>query len=240
MTRLGSFEQLQELLRRYPRRLSNNYLLPDAAGKLIRLGALSYAAEENGIFLFERREGYVKLFFQLKSHDAELPVTLEPLVSYVVYRDPEKSAEIGGWLIRQGFAVGSERVHLAAERLETAPSLEGIDRASTEEALALFDECFAPFCADLPPPELCGELLAVRSKTNEAMGIIHTGNPICIAVRKNARRQGVASRLFSAYAAVQTGSCKLWTDSDNDAALSFYHKLGFKADGLKAMRYIRE
>lgn len=235
MTKIDSFAELQTLLRPYSRRLSNNYLLADDIRRLIESGSLFYTEGAGAVFLFERREGYFKLYFQLNELSAQLPPCAEPLVAYLVYRERNQNPGVKDWLEAQGFSLQTEQIHLVADKLNTIPSREGVSLASREEAKELFAACFAPYRADLPLAEHCGEFLAIRGADAVPLGIIHCGSPIIIAVRESAREQKIATRLFSAYAAAnRNGSCKLWTDTDNYGAQRLYNKLGFVPDGLKA------
>jgi GNAT superfamily N-acetyltransferase len=56
-----------------------------------------------------------------------------------------------------------------------------------------------------------------------------------LAVREDSRRLGVALALHSAYARVCAGrKSRVWTGSDNIAALALYGSLGYVPDGWTA------
>lgn len=241
MIKPSSFEELRNVLRPYSRRLSNNYFLATDIKRLIETGCLFYTANADAVYLYERRDGYFKLFFQLNNTYAKLPDCDEPLVVYVVYRESNRNEEIEKWLKSQGFTLETEQIHLVADKLEAEPSREGVVGASREEAKELFYKYFGAYRADLPLEEHCGEFIAIRGDDGTALGVFHCGNPPILAVRENARRQRIGMKLYAAHAASRKiGPFKHWTDADNFGAQRLFSQLGFVPDGLKSACFIKK
>jgi GNAT superfamily N-acetyltransferase len=246
MTPLSDFGELSALLSRYARApVANNYMMPAEARGLIGRGALSYSASESALLLFERRGGGFKMFFHVFPPGGA-PIDADvPLAAYLVGRGAPDAGAVS-WLEASGFREAVSRIRVASARLNIAPSLDGITPASQEEAGALFGSCFDALTSDLPSAGEYGELLAVRDGRGEAMGILHAGDPILIAVRPEYRRRGAASRLYGALSALRgqgrgSGSAvKVWVAAENKAALGLYRKLGFTADGMSSVCYIKE
>jgi GNAT superfamily N-acetyltransferase len=241
MTRLADLDEYKALASGLSGAFTNNYMLPSYIRKLTARGDLFADRQPGALFLFERREGYFKLFFSVADASASLPAAAEPLTAFIVYRGSPDEAQTG-WLAAQGFRRAVGRVRMTAERLNAAPSLEGVTDASPGEARKLFLECFDALTADLPLPDAYGRLLAVRDADGTAAGILHAGSPRFIAVRPDARRRGIAARLYGAYGAIRrdTGIIHAWVDADNAPAAALYGKLGFAPDGMLADGYIFE
>jgi len=115
MTKINNYNEYAELQKRYPRTLSNDFLMPDEVRKLIEYDKLSYIADESGLFTFIEREGFCKLVFRLTKHPSRensVPPSLlkralnadEPLAAYLVYREDKPPKAAAEWLMSQGFS----------------------------------------------------------------------------------------------------------------------------------------
>ncbi|MDR3310566.1 MAG: GNAT family N-acetyltransferase [Oscillospiraceae bacterium] len=220
------------------RPLTNNYLLAADVRRLAGLGLLERVSVPGADFLFERRGGYVKLHFRVSDASARLPPRTETVVASFVYRSAPDPG-ISGWLTAQGFEHSASRLRLEAERLVVSPAGKTVTAATREEADDLFGSAFDKLTADLPSEY--GALLAVRDENGAAAGILHAGSPRYIAVRPEYRGQGIASALYSAYAASGAyggGVLRAWVAERNPAARALYAKLGFEPDGYRAEYYV--
>ncbi|MDR1217653.1 MAG: GNAT family N-acetyltransferase [Oscillospiraceae bacterium] len=241
MTRLTDIEEYKVLADGFSRTVTNNYMLPPYIRQLTARGDLFADRRPGALFLFERREGYFKLFFSLTDIRAGLPSVAAPLAAFTVHRGlPDETQS--GWLAAQGFRRAVSRVRMTAEALNATPSLDGVTDASPDEAHRLFLESFDTLTADLPLPDAYGRLLAVRDADGTAAGILHAGSPRFIAVRPGARRRGIAARLYGAYSAIRGGGGAIhaWVNTDNAPAVALYRKLGFTEDGMSSVCYTKE
>ncbi|MDR1589180.1 MAG: GNAT family N-acetyltransferase [Oscillospiraceae bacterium] len=235
MIRIADFEEYRSLASGLSRAVTNNYLLPSGARRIIARGNLFAYRQPGALFLFERREGYFKLFFSVTDMSVTLPPAASPLTAFIVRRgSPDDTA--ARWLAERGFGHAVERIRMTARTLNVEPSMDGVADASPEEAHALFLESFDILTADLPLPDAYGRLLAVRDGDGSAAGILHAGSPRFIAVRPDRRRRGIAARLYGAYSALRqdAGVIRAWVDADNAPAVALYGKLGFVPDGTLA------
>jgi len=244
---ITDFSELQALLRKHKgevRTHTNFYMMPDECKRLITDGRLMYADFPQALLLFERRDGYSKLYLRSAGDAAALELPSEPLVSFVTYRD-EPDAGVAGRLTAMGFRKELTQLRLSAPSVSASTRADAAVTSATEdEAVTLFSQCFTELRGDLPCRGSFQSLAAVRGDDGVPLGIIHYDDAktvLLIAVRAEARRRGIAETLLAHYAAVTThmrGDCKLWVLEDNANALRLYEKIGFVADGLKSDMYV--
>jgi GNAT superfamily N-acetyltransferase len=239
MTRANSIDELIRLVNSYSRRISNDYLLPAAYAEMINRGKLSYIADDSGLYLFETRNGYYKLYFRL-NETATLPEIDGSLVTNTVYKGEPKDSAPEKWLKDNGFVLRLERHRYMAEELLIEPEKPVITDAS--EAYPVYNACFDLLTADLPCKDSFEGALCVRNNANETVGVLSLGLDRHIAVLPEYRGKGISMRLYAMLKAHYDSPEKLrvWTDRNNAASNAMYGKLGFKLDGMTARCYVRE
>ena len=72
MASLMDYDSYALLQKRYSRAVGNDYLMPPELRKRFDCCAISVAADDKALFLFERREGFTKLHFRLLDSSAKL------------------------------------------------------------------------------------------------------------------------------------------------------------------------
>jgi GNAT superfamily N-acetyltransferase len=186
--------------------------------------------------------GYQKLMVLLTKETSALPDSDGPLVSYVTYRAQEPKA-LPAWLLAQGFHKAYTQRRITSSNLCCKVAHE-ISFAQEDEVREFFKEYFPPIMADLPMEGMFGTLIAVRDNTGKPLGILHyddTKMPRIVAVRPEARGQGIASSLFARLNEVKGDKeLKGWVRDGNDSAYHLYVGLGFQLDGLCSDVYIYE
>jgi len=244
MTPLTDVDAFLGLQKSYPRGLSNDTLLPGELRELSSRGMLSYTADERALFLYERREGCLKLRFRLRDEDAQLPPCGETITCYLPYREGERTQTTIDWLQGQGFR------HLVTLERYTARQISGdlsggkADRTSAEEAYAMILSYFSPAEADLPPREYFGGAYCCRSEEGIPQGMLaDLGRAAVVCVSPEARGHGIGGKLYLAYAAEarrKLGNPVFheWIRPDNKASQRMFGKLGFVRDGVWAEGYV--
>jgi len=241
MKPLADYATFLELDRQYSRKVGNDYLLPGAVQSLIASGKLSYIALPGGLFLFEQRDNYQKLYFRLMDTALSLPKMDCALVAYTVYKGDPTDGITEAWLTQNGFAVRRTRLRYAADTLNVTPSLNGISHADADEAYPVYRTCFSDLLtADLPCPEQFEGAYCLRDDAGQVMGVLSKGQNRHIAVLPAYRGRGVAARLYGGWMTENHGKIRVWTDVDNPAANAMYRKLGFLPDGMTARCYVKE
>ena len=239
---LADYPSFLTLDRQYPRKIGNDYLLPQAVQLLIANKKLYYTAESGGLFLFEQRDGYYKLHFRLTDPGSPLQDMDSPLVAYTVYKGKPAKGAAETWLEQMGFSIRRTRLRYGADTLALSPSLAGITHATAEEAFPIYRICFPDWLtADLPTSDLFEGAYCLRDNRGEAMAVLSKGQNRHIAVLPQYRGQGLAARLYGALKAeTQSGKIRVWTDIDNVNANQMYRKFGFLPDGMTAHCYVKE
>ena len=238
------FDSYVELQKRYPRAVGNDYMLPADLRRGFESGVLTIGADDQALFLFEKREGFTKLHFRLIDSCAAVAPQEEPLAAFLTYREgffPEAAAD---WLLGQGFVETKTLRRHSAYSITGELSLDGVERASADEAYAMLGGYFSAVEADLPCRELFEGALCVRSQDGRPVGMYYMGRTPVVAVAREARGKGVGRALFRAYAAIKAGEGKKsafyeWISMDNAASLAMFEGLGFTADDVLSDCYVR-
>ncbi|MDR0951577.1 MAG: GNAT family N-acetyltransferase [Oscillospiraceae bacterium] len=245
MIQLTDMETLTALLKKFPRAKSNFYILPADHRRLVASGTLFYDEAPGGVLFYERRGEVYKLFFRAADFSrCELPPCTEPLSSYLPFR-AAPDAEAEAWLFSQGFVYRHTELKLTAESI-SAPRRHEITPATGEEADEFFRLTFPNRKADLPERAFYETLQAVRDESGKPLGMVHYGGTrevLLISVLPQARGQGIALSLFSAYAdgvAHLEGPHRILVVDGNTPAQTLYAKLGYLADGLKINFYYKD
>ena len=246
MTTVTDYSEFISLHKRYPCRLSNDFLTPGEIRKLIAYGKLRCTADERALFLFERRHGFCKLIFRLQDVSARLAPCGEPLAAFLVYREGSPPETAADWLRGQGFRHAATLLRHTAKKINAELTSDGVGRASADEAYALFSDYFGAAEADMPCRELFESAFCVRSDNGKAAGILYADRQTrLMAVLPEARRRGLARKLYLAYAAGemeknQNAVLHEWIRPDNAASLQMFDTLGFTRDGAMADCYLLE
>jgi len=243
MKPIHSLEQLQALFKQYPRAVTNCFLLPAELRERIARGLLTYDDANGALFLYEQHERYRKLLYRVTNFTAAaLPARDMPLVTFTVYKG-EPNAQESEWLLSQGFRLEHTRHFLTAEAVRAEVRHE-ITPATEDEALALFDATFSPYVMDLPMRGHFQNLAAVRDGNGEPLGIVYYEtalSPQVIAVKPEARGQGVGSSLLGYVASVAPeGLFRYCVVDYNETAYGLYRKLGFSPSGVRSDVFILE
>ena len=238
------YDSYAELQKSYPRTISNDYMLPDGLIQRFLNGTLTVSADDRALFMFERREGFTKLYFRLLDVSAALAPQEDTLAAFLVYRE-NRSPEIAvDWLLSQGFVKTRTLKRHTTLAITGDLSPTGIERASADEAYAMFGKYFSAVEVDLPCQELFEGAFCVRSQDGTIAGVIHLGQRPALAVAPEARRQGIGRMLYRAYAAtkVRDGQKPVfhaWISPDNTGSLAMFERLGFTADNVLTECYVK-
>ena len=247
MTKINDFSVYQELQVRYPRNISNDFMLPSEIQKRIGQGMINISADERALFMFERRHGFYKLHFRIIDIAAEIPRSDGSIAAFLIYRRDRYPAEAADWLHRQGFVHTKTLMRLSSNEITGELTYEGIDNASADEVYEMFGRHFSVEEADLPCREVFDEkgIYCIRSAEGKPLGIVYDMKQTrIIAVSGEARGQGIGRRLYLAYAAVKLREnknhvFKEWVSPDNKASLAMYHSLGFVQDSTVSDCFVR-
>jgi ribosomal protein S18 acetylase RimI-like enzyme len=241
MIKSRDYNEFLQTANKYGRGIGNDYLLPGTVEKLIRAGYLYYNANGGGLFIYEMRDGYMKLSFRLRDESAEAPAfSLNnhlSLAAFTVNKGLPGKAD--DWLLKCGFQLTQERVRYTASALNVTPSAEPVEIVDAGVAYPIYRECFDMLIADLPMPELFEGALCLRDETGKAVGVLSLGADRHIGVLPEYRGKGAAMRLYAMLVAhePQLGTQRLFADVDNPASNGLYRKLGFKADNVTLRCY---
>lgn len=235
---IGKYSEFIELQARYPRKISNDYMLQGDVQRRLTNGALSFYADDKALFIFEQREGYIKLQFRLIDTSAVLPPHNGSIAAYLAYREgryPEKAAQ---WLREQGFSYRKSLLRHYAKELTDGSSYERVEKASADEIYSMVGEYFEPAESDMPPRELFepSGVYCARAPDGKIIGLVYDmGQTRVVAVSPEARGQGVGRRLYRAYAQERLFENNAsvfheWISPDNTASLAMFRSLGFVPD----------
>jgi ribosomal protein S18 acetylase RimI-like enzyme len=241
MIKAEDYNNFLQTANRYGRGISNDYMLPGTVERLIRAGYLYYNSGEDALFIYETRDGYMKLSFRLRDEAAELTALSFneglPLAAFTVNKGlPGKADE---WLLARGFMLKQERVRYTATALNVLPAAERVEIVDASVAYPIYRQCFDMLIADLPNPELFEGAICLRDEAGKAVGVLSLGADRHIGVLPEYRGNGAATRLYAMLAAYrpQLGTQRLFADVDNPASNGLYRKLGFKTDGVTLRCY---
>jgi len=246
MTTVTDYNAFLALQKRYPRTVSNDYLMPGGLRELAEHGLLSYAADERALFMYERREGFYKLYFRLRGDAAELPPCGQTLAAFLVYREGGPPGAAAEWLTGQGFRFRITLARHVAKGIGGVLSDDGVEDASADETYALLGQHFSAAEADLPCRAQFEGACCVRSEDGTPVGVLYKGAQTRLeAIRPEARGRGLGRRLYLAYAAGKlrdnpNAVFHEWIRLDNTASLSMFNQFGFVRDGVMTDCYVKE
>jgi ribosomal protein S18 acetylase RimI-like enzyme len=223
-------------------------------------GRLFYEEIPGGLALFERRSSLFVLRYALGkilttyiiTDDLDLPIVCE-----TAYRDGDRQLKLfRPFLKHQGFELAAQRVRLsiAPGTLEAGKAASEVSdpeglvlQTAAEEDLSnlmeLIKQSFDPLTGCIPEEgELLEDIrrgLVVTAKEGGRLLGIHqlrisgsVSETRHIAVAPDARRQGIGeAMMLAALGREGIKTHRLWVNTDNKNALSFYEKLGFAPDG---------
>ena len=238
-----TYDSYLELQKRYSRMISNDYMLPADLMRRFAGGVMTIYADDQALFLFEKREGFTKLHFRLVDKSAFLAPQGETVAAFLTYRNDRRPSTAADWLLEQGFTrTKTLRRHTAAA-ITGALSLDGVEHMPPNEAYAMLSEYFSAVEADMPCRELFEGALCVRSQNGTPAGVLYMGQTLVVAVAPEARGQGIGRKLYRAYAAVKAQAGKKpvfheWISPDNAASLSMFKSLGFTPDNVMTDCYV--
>jgi len=240
------FAEFTELQNRYPRSISNDFMLPAEIRSRLSGGLLSFSAENKALFMFERREGFVKLHFRLIDSSAVFPPQDVPVAAYLVYRKGRYPDAAADWLRGQGFTYKKTLIRHTANEITDGPSYDRVGNASVDETYSMIGEFFSPAEADLPPREFFDPhgAFCARSPDGRIIGLVYDmGQTRVVAVSPESRGQGIGRRLYRAYAEQKSMGSKgsvfhEWISPDNDASLLMFRALGFFPDATMSECFV--
>ena len=239
------YNSFSDLQRRYPRTLGNDYTLPADLRQRFEAGVMTASADDQALFLFERRVGFTKLHFRLLDTAAELVRTDgETLAAFLTYRLSRYPEIAAAWLLGQGFCKTNTLRRHTASAITGDLSTEGVSRATPDEAYTMLGRYFSPVEADMPCRELYEGALCIRVE-GTPVAMLYMGQTLIIAVAPEVRGQGLGKKLYRAYAAFKASEGKKsvfheWVRPDNAASLAMFASLGFTADDVYTECYVRD
>jgi GNAT superfamily N-acetyltransferase len=261
MTIINSYEQYAELQKRYPRTLSNDFLMPQDIRALAERGNLRCIAGDSGLFTFIQREGFRKLIFRLRETSAVLPPIGEPIAAYLVYREGNPQTDNENWLRSQGFEhlMKLERYVCRGDlqspannhpvRFASTPPQRGIVATATaDETYEFLHKLFGAEEMDLPACDMFdpADTFCVKADNGNLQGIVYDmGHTRIVAVSPDARGLGIGGKLYRAFMekSLQNGKNPTfyeWIKPDNLSSIAMFKKLGFEKDTLVTDCYVRK
>ncbi len=227
--------------------------LPDAETlrRKASSGILSASVSEDGILLYEKADGFLRLRYLLKN---EKPlIEADPGQTTVVeaaFRSGDgKVNDLFSAIAANGWRRALNRVRLTrpAGHAQEAEDEQEPYVPSPEEALGWLKSCFSPLTGCLPTEEEIREDVAdgrLLSYRGALLRFKRSGNVTEIrqlAVLPEYRRQGLGRALVRRYLSLcGDKKCRVWTGEDNAAALSLYESAGFVTDGMCSAVAVRE
>lgn len=267
MNKIGSYEEYKEIIEPYRRNhiYSNVYFLKSAIQEMIDSESLYYMVLENNLYLFQKEDGFLRLFYYIMNTEISERFPLsDTMVVEFVYKDEmssEKETEVQ-FLEKLGFKLGRHSCRLELKSEDVIRKSEDCDMTDiavdyargtdADRISALLRESFNPLYAYIPDLEELQDIIAnkrimvVRHKDGIA-GVLHSeiqkSNIMLwqIAVDKNCRGKGIGRILLDEWHRIYKDSVKafvVWTDSDNSRALNMYTTEGYKQDGRYSDEYI--
>ncbi|MCL2838409.1 MAG: GNAT family N-acetyltransferase [Oscillospiraceae bacterium] len=264
MTIINNYEEFAELQKKYPRTLTNDYMMPGEIRKFIEHGKLSCIANEGGLFTFIERDGFCKLIFRLRDDSAALPPIDKPLAAYLVYREGKPLSDAENWLAAQGFAHSVKLERYVWKTINNVQCTidnygenfaknarfqfdKSIETATADETYSMLYQHFGAEEMDLPPQDMFSResTYCVRGDDGSLLGVVYDmGHTRIIAVSPAARGMGIGGKLYRAYMAqvMLDGKNPIfyeWIRPDNSASIAMFRKLGFERDSLVTDCYVR-
>jgi GNAT superfamily N-acetyltransferase len=257
MRQVISLEEVDGLLQKYARAgtVSNDYMLSDELAGHISKENLFVDHDENNLFLFLKKEGFLRLYYHLNNFESIPRFHEKPVVQEILYRGEKRypEEEIAFWA-KAGF-----RIHIgrdcyfakSGEIQQISSSLITRQGAAVRaikednyvrEAQSLIQEYLDPFTGDI----LSLTELMSFSQNNELFGVFINSELAGVlqaelknniywlghmVVKSDYRGQKLSTLLLHYY--FQKGlelNCRqfqLWVINDNKPALSLYQKYGF-------------
>jgi len=243
----SKYDKFLEVESRYPRKISNDYMIPAEMRKRFENGKLSFSADEKALFIYEQREGFDKLLFRIIDTGANLPRRDGILATYLTYREGRYPQAAADWLREQGLEYSKTLQRHTAKKISGNLSAKIVENASVDEVYSMIGKYFSVVEADLPSRELfiTSDTYCARSPEGELLGIVYDmGQTRIVAVSDMARGQGIGRRLYLAYALRKTGENKdnvfhEWVSPDNLASQSMFRALGFTPDATMSDCFVK-
>lgn len=266
MTKVESVERYQEIVRQYNRKgcVANDYIQMEVAS-LIACGALYEQCEANNAFLFVRKSVGFRMYYYLNDFSSMPMLANENYEVELLHRTmvgvPEREV---AYLLRLGFSKAQLRVQLAGVCSKMTPSVGkyvgfevGFARDEQEVGAAaeLFNSLFDPLTGEHVSVDEYSRLLnerqiiVARDADGAFLGAAHVRKAgrvtelVHLAVVPAARRRGVGRALCD----YMVERCKddeksrfvLFTQADNEKALSLYQGKGFVLTGKASRSMVR-
>lgn len=245
VTAYAALEPLQNRLLRAGA-VANGLPAREELEREIRGGTLRAGDFPGALLLLHRREGFDRLHFMLAKGAAFPDWTPEVrTVVEIAFRASDTALRgMDRLLAQRGFAPVLTRVRLTRRPGEVAQPPPGAAPAGTgqlEQAEEILQACFSPLTGCLPLREELREALEQGRVLSCPGGVLHytprgAGTEIRhLAVSATCRGQGLGRLLLGTYLArwgVRTS--RVWTGSDNAAALALYRGAGYIEDGWRS------
>ena len=247
MTVIDRYDEFARIEAQYPRRIGSDNLMPAELRIKFNSGLVAVYADDKGLFIFERREGFHKLHFRIAGTDAVLPEHDGILAAYLTYREGRYPSDAANWLRAQGFTKKKTIIRHTAIQLNGNVSSEGIVTATADEVYSMFGEYFSEIETDFPSRGqfIETDTYCLRSAGGEPLGIFYDmGRTRIIAVSQRARKQGIGRRLYLGFAAAklrENGNFVFhaWINPENTPSLALFHSMGFTQDDTMTDCFVR-
>lgn len=266
MTRVESVERYQEIVRRYNRKgcAANDYIQLEV-GSLIACGSLYEQCEADNAFLFVRKSVGFRMYYYLNDFSIMPILANENYEVELLHRTmagvPEREVD---YLLRLGFSKAQLRVQLAGAYAAMMPSVGkhtgfevgfAHDEQEVEVAAELFNSLFDPLTGEHMNEDEYSELLngrqviVAKNADGVFLGAAHVRRAgrvtelVHLAVVPAARRHGVGRALCDYMVECCRDDEKsrfvLFTQADNEKALSLYQGKGFALTGKASLSIVR-
>lgn len=264
MEKILSYEQYLYIIKPYINnaKFKNVFFLKQQITNMIDGERLFYAIKEQGLFLFEKCEGFYRSYYYVMD-DTKCSIIKEDLpivIEFVFDINNPKSQNEREYLCNIGFELKRKSRRMVLSDIKEFKDfdfrIKGVDTRFAEprdilDVRNMLLSNFNPLYSYLPTekemlPIILSKRIIVAVYQDEIIGVIHfeqTGKTLMmhqLAVRP--KFKGVGWLLFRIPHQIYKDmikNCKMWVDEKNTAACKMYEKAGYNYDNRCADEYVQ-